>query len=116
MSWEDFVLRGIEARQQRDGGQWELGDLAIQIQTGYGESTLAKYAGAVGVEYSTLRDYKGVAEAFEIVARATNLTWRHHRALAPRRDRLEWLTRTADERWSVRQLKSAAFVAGALLH
>ena len=75
------------------------------------QGTLAKYAEAVGIEYSTLTNYRRVAVAFESASRGATLTWAHHRALAARDDRLEWLARAVEEHWAVRQLESAVYDA-----
>src|SRR5919106_56512 len=111
ISWEQAVLEGIAARASQDQAQWQLGDLALQIESVYGEHTLEKYAEQVGVEYHQLRNYKGVSKAYEIAFRTANLTWTHHERVASHPDRLEWLQKSAEGKWSVRKLLEELEVA-----
>jgi hypothetical protein len=105
MDFEQAVLEGIEARKRKDGAQWELGDLALALKPVYGGQTLEKYAERIGEEYSTLSDYRRVAEAYEIPARA-GISWRHHREALTWPDRDYWLetARTSRPQWSVRKM------------
>jgi hypothetical protein len=83
--YEQYVADGKTAA----GFQWKLGDLAVKVSRlkVHGEATLERYASDVGVEYSTLRGYKAVAEAWpEVVARATN--WTVARILTTHPDRV----------------------------
>lgn len=110
--WETLVNDGIEARNQQvagrkqvDGGSWKLGDLAGQVETHYGEADIQKYAERIGVPPVTLRDYRRVAEAYELVERSTILSWGHHQVLSARNDRLKWLPRAAEADWSIAELR-----------
>ena len=60
------------------------------METRYGSGDLARYAGEIDVEYSTLRGYKAVSAAFpaEIVDRLTH-PWTVYQVLARQRDRVE---------------------------
>jgi hypothetical protein len=104
MDWEEAVIEGIQARQQGDGTNWRIGDLALQMETRYGEHTLETYAEAIGVEYSTLRVYKAVSAAYEFVTRVTNVPWAHYREIYSREDRLDWLKKAAEGNWSRSQM------------
>ena len=100
-SWDELVAAG---RDIIDGFQWKLGDLACEVETTYGESSLMRYAAEIVVEYSTLRGYKAVAKAFpaESVDRSTH-SWTVYLALAAQPDRLELVAR--EERWSAREAR-----------
>lgn len=104
MDWESAVVDGIEARQNRDDAQWVLGDLALGIETSYGDHNLERYAEAVGVEYNSLRAYRIVAAAYQSDRRISNLSWTHHQVIAGRDDRLDWLRYAKDNRLSVRAM------------
>jgi hypothetical protein len=106
MEWEEAVIEGIQARQQRDGAQWRLGDLALQVETSYGERTLETYAESIGVEYNTLQQYRWVSSLYEKSVRTDSLTWSHHERIAGRKDRLEWLKAAAEHGWSVRRMRA----------
>ncbi len=75
-------------------------------RSGYSDGLGAgkEYARSIGAEYGTLSEYRRVSKAFDIPARA-RLSWRHHRNLAPRDDRLDWLKRAVEEKWSVRKMQ-----------
>jgi hypothetical protein len=106
MEWEEAVIEGIQARQQRDGAQWRLGDLALQIETTYGERTLASYAESIGVAYHALMQYRWVAGQYEKAVRTENLTWSHHERVAGRADRQKWLKAASEHSWNVRQMQA----------
>ena len=103
--WDEHVREGIEARQQRDGAQWRLGDLAASVETTYGEQSLQKYAEEIGVEFNTLREYRRVANEFGNATRVANLSWTHHREVAALDDPEPWLRMAAHEGWSVARLR-----------
>lgn len=103
--WDDHVRDGLEARAQRDGAQWRLGDLASSIETTYGESDLEKYAKEIGVEYGTLREYRRVAVAYGNANRLANLSWTHHFVVAALPDRNHYLRLATEEGWSVARLR-----------
>ena len=110
-SWEDLVLAGVDARRQHDTTQWDLGDLALLVEVKFGDHSLERYAGDIGVEYDTLKDYRMVARAFELGVRTPNLTWWHHRRVAGREDRLSWLKQAAEHGWSTRKLQDEVHLA-----
>jgi len=105
--WEGLVLAGLALGKRESAVQWEWGDLALQVETRHGEASLAAFAEEVGIAYQTLRDHRRVAAAFAKDARASNLSFRHHQAIASRPDRLEWLAKAAEQRWSVRVMQAA---------
>jgi hypothetical protein len=108
MDWETLVFEGLEARQMKDKAQWKLGDLALQVETTYGEHSLEKYAEMVVVNHNSLQEYRRVAKAYEKSTRVDNLTWAHHRAIAAHPERQQWLTAAKDQRWSVSRMLTEA--------
>jgi len=44
--------------------QWTLGDLALKLQPKYGDATLQHFAEDLGVNYTTLKQYRQAAAAF----------------------------------------------------
>lgn len=106
MDYEALVLEGVNAVRQLEGAQWKLGDLALSVETAYGEHTLERYAEAIGVDFGMLQNYRRVAKAYEKSVR-TSISWSHHERVAARPDRLEWLKQAAENGWSVRQMQEA---------
>ena len=99
--WAELVAEGIDARRKRDGTGWQLGDLALEVETTYGGNELERYAEEIGVSFGTLTNYRTVAVAYENCTRVQNLSFKHHRVVAARPDRLEWLARAEADGWSV---------------
>jgi hypothetical protein len=111
LTWEELILAGINARKQGDQSNWELGDLALEVATVFGEDALGEYAERVGVNLNSLQEYRRVAAAFEMSTRVHILTWSHHRVAAGEEDRAEWLRQAVDHGWSVSQLAEAITTA-----
>jgi hypothetical protein len=88
---------------------WWLGDLLLQFEGDYGE----KYKAALPdrreseARYQTCRDTKWVADKFEFSRRRENLSFSHHRELAPLKldEQDLWLDRAEQGKWSVRHLR-----------
>lgn len=82
--WQELVDEG---RRIESGRNWALGDLALEVQTAYGEQTLERFADEVGVPYESLRDYRFVASRYESALRNAHLAWSVYKTFAPLDDR-----------------------------
>lgn len=105
MKYEQAVNAGIQAVAALDGAQWELGKLASEVEPRYGESTLERFAGDIGVVYKTLLLHKQVYAAWAKQnfdpGRNFPESYSVARVLAPREDRehlLELAQQKAAER------------------
>jgi hypothetical protein len=97
-SWDELVEAGLMTISNH---QWKLGDLAREVETNYGENSLAKYATALNMEYNTLRRYRDVAKAFpESATRVAD--WSVCRELAAQSDRVELV---ASKQWTVAEAR-----------
>ena len=105
--YQDLVAEGRRIRSSQDSTNWGLGDLSLKVETKYGERTTEKYANDVGVEVATLRNYKLVSNSYQFSWRRENLSWWHHSVVAARDDRLEWLQKASENKWSSRQMLTA---------
>lgn len=92
-AYAEYVRQGREAANS----QWTLGDLAIQVQTTYGDHTLEKYADDIGVEYNTLRNYRYVSGQYQNARRRANLPWTVHATFAAQEDRIELIKANAGQ-------------------
>jgi len=99
-----MVAEGRAARATQDGSNWALGDLAQGLPTVYGEETLKRYADDIEVEYQRLVNYRNISKAYEKTVRTVNLSWSHHERIASNPDRLEWMAKAAENKWSVRAM------------
>lgn len=105
-SWEEFVSRGLEAREALDNHQWLLGDLAIEVIKDYGKDTIGKYAYAIGVMKKTLQGYRTVSNRFpkEIRRKYRKLSFSHFRNVTSLEQPEAWLIQADDNDWSVEKL------------
>jgi len=103
-SWEELISYGLELREKKDNIQWELGDIALQVGTVYGEDRLGEFAGQIGINKNTLRRYRVVSKAFPKENRLPFLSFTHHMLMAGHEDRMFWLQRASDNSWSCEKL------------
>lgn len=102
MSYEGLVEAGRAAREEADNVQWTEGDLALQVETLPADAMprdpetgqfldpkkgLKLYANDIGLNYSTLKDYRRTADCWPVDARAPTAPWRVHAVLAGQADR-----------------------------
>jgi hypothetical protein len=100
-TYEELVAAG----QRIIGGhQWELGDLACELETNYRERDLAKFATEIGQEFRSLEQYRTVARAYKNPERSGNLSWSLHMVFASQADRLELLARPKP--WTVAEARA----------
>jgi hypothetical protein len=92
----------VEAGRKVANVQWELGDLALQVETKYGEETLEQYAEDIGVLHTTLSDYRWVASRYQKTTRAVNVSWTVHRVFAAQDDRAKLVKKKL---WTYREAK-----------
>lgn len=85
-TWDELVSAG---RAAKDSYQWELGDLASEVETGYGEQSLAKYAVEIEVNPDTLVQYRVVSRAFPQNLDRSRNPWTVYAVLASQDDRAE---------------------------
>ena len=105
-SWESYISEGLEAREDIDNGNWKLGDLALGIQTAYGENSIGKYAYAIGVIKKTLMGYRTVASKFpkEIREKYRKLSFSHFKTVTSLPKPEAWLEDADDNNWSVEMM------------
>jgi hypothetical protein len=60
ITWGAAVEEGIRLVAGLEADQMRLGQIADQLEPKYGESTLARYAQAIGTNVNTLQNYRSV--------------------------------------------------------
>jgi hypothetical protein len=105
--WEVLVSKGMNLREQKDECQFELGDLAMEVETSYGEDTMGKFSYAIGVEKKTMMNYRTVSERFdkEVRNKYRKLSFSHFSVLTATELPEAWLEKADDEEWSVEMLR-----------
>jgi hypothetical protein len=108
-SWEELIVKGMEARSLKDDSQWILGDLSEIVQKNYGEDSIGKYAYGVGVERKTLMNYRTISKRFPIHIREKykKLSWSHFSAVSAEKIQKPeaWLEKADTEELSVESLR-----------
>lgn len=92
--WESIISAGIEAQNRMDGGRWMIGDLALLVQSEYGQGSVEQFARDIKVELPSVRSYRTVSAFWhresstrvEILATLPNLSWSHFRAAMQLKD------------------------------
>ncbi len=114
LSFDEWQVAGERIGRIVSGVQWWYGDYLAYGEIKYGE-TYAQAADITGYDPETLREMKWVSERVQSVVRTTDLSWTHHRVVAPLDEELQgyWLERASPlpgdtrPRLSVRELKAA---------
>lgn len=105
---ENWLKIGDGLKRMNGAMQWWIGDWLNYGEQKYGEM-YAQALDKTNYEYETLAKLKQVSEKVEISNRLPILSWTHHFAIAylePDQQK-EWLQKTVDNEWSVRELKDA---------
>ena len=104
---EEIISDGLVAREERDGSQWRLGDLAQEVAKGYGEDTIGKYAGEIGIVKKTLMNYRTVSARFspEVRNNHRKLSYSHFVVASGLTEPLAWLEKANDNNWSIEMMK-----------
>ena len=68
-TWEMMVSVGQSDEEEMGIRRWRQGDLAIRIDKHYGDNTIAKFADAIAVNTSTLKQRKVMSAFYELDTR-----------------------------------------------
>jgi hypothetical protein len=111
---EAFDLHVMALAEAHGKIQWQIGDYAraYTIKGAHrdgadAEASTREFAERYGWDYGEIKQCRWVAEAYEVGTRVPTLGWSHHRALAARPDRLDWLAQAAEQRISVKTMLAA---------
>src|SRR3990167_2801593 len=107
-NWEEYLILGLEAREQRDNSSWTLGDLSGEISTEYGEDTIGKFAYGIGVDRKTLMNYRTTAATFspEMREKYRRLSFSHFACLTATAKPEAYLEKADNENMSVESLRN----------
>lgn len=87
--------------------RWAIGDGEFQGETIFGDDVY-QYLEITGMSKESQRQYFRVAGDVPLERRRTELTWSHHRAVAPldADDQVMWLQRAVENRWTKQELEA----------
>lgn len=80
--YETAVALGQSTEEEISVRRWVLGDLATRVCTTYGDETISKYAAAINVNSSTLKQRRQMSEYYPQATRTAyaSLGYSHYRA------------------------------------
>lgn len=104
--WETAIAIGQSTEEEMSIRRWILGDVAIRVDTKYGENSISKYAAAINVNSSTLKQRRQMSAFYPKDTRVafSTLGYSHYRAALKLGDidRALWALEKAEKRnWPV---------------
>lgn len=96
-TWEAMVSLGASDEEEMGLLRWRQGDLAVRVETRYGDKTLSKFADAIGVKYSTLKQRWEMARFYEKDTRVSYALFYSHYREAMRFGVLDTACRALDK-------------------
>lgn len=109
----EWLQAGKALKKANVATQWWIGDWLNYGEPTYGEM-YTQALDELDYEYQTLRVLKYVSNRVELLTRVNNLSWKHHRIVAPLEleQQQEWLQKAAKgngtgKPWSVATLRTA---------
>lgn len=112
--WETLCELGRAKVEANDGNQWELGDLALEVDKTYGKNRIGEWAGAIGIATSTANTYRGMSRYYESNFRKLfpDLSYTHYlKAMIPEKymadgleESLQLLTQASEGGWKTGKL------------
>ncbi len=106
-AWEEYVSTFLEVDEAEQGCLWSKGDIALEVDTVYGDGSLERFAGDVGVTVQHVRRLRQTSKTFTNEHRCSFLSWRHHHIASQTDDPHGWIQKAHDNNWSTRDLEAA---------
>lgn len=106
LSFEEWEAVGSTLKRVEKSVRWWIGDWMTYGERAYGE-TYSQAIEVTGRSYQDLADMAYVSKAIQFSERSENLTWSHHKEVAPLEPivRSAWLVAAEDNDWSTRELR-----------
>lgn len=104
---EQFEAMAFKIGMWHEAIKWWIGDLEFQGEAVFGEAVY-QYLETLNISNESKRQYLRVAGDVPLQRRRTELSWSHHRAVAPLApdDQIEWLQRAVESRWTKQELEA----------
>ena len=96
VSWDRYVKQFREADREQQDSLWTKGDIALEVDTKYGEGSLERFAEDVGVSANRLWELRNTSRIFEKHERSSNLSFQHHVIASRTDDPHGWIKKAAD--------------------
>lgn len=102
--FREHIERYLDAAKRGEQTIWERADIALEVDTTYGQGDFFKFCIEVKEPINTVMVHRWVARQYPPNQRNPNLSFRHHQILGARDDRFEWLKKAEVGRWTAFQL------------
>lgn len=108
LTGEEFEIIGFQLSKVRDAMQWAIGDWLVHGEN-YFSDKFSQYAEALGISEVSKLQYIRIALRIAPERRRRELSWSHHRAVAPLEpeDQVRLLQMAIDRGWSKGELEDA---------
>jgi len=106
-TYQDWEQVGRQLEYIQGAVHWWIGDWLNYGERRWGEMYTQAMQDETGFEYQTLADDKWVAGQIEFSSRNENLSFKHHRVVAPLEpeQQEQWLDQAEEEDWSAAELR-----------
>lgn len=104
--FEDICEMGREAMDMRKISSIIIGQLAVEVESRYGEDSLGEFAKEIGLRKSTVSQYRWVAKAFPGMTAYNGISYTHYRLAAGTDKPQEWINKAIENNWNSAQLKA----------
>lgn len=103
---EEWGNIGNSLKRFHKANKWWIGDWLNFGEGKYGEM-FSQAMDKTELDYQTLQDYKYVSGSIELSVRNNNLSFSHHKIVAPLKpkEQARWLDKAEKEEWDVRKLR-----------
>lgn len=107
-SFETLCSEGVNTRKKSDNAKWTLGDLACEVEVGYGDKAIEKFAARLDEKVERIREYRRVSRAFpKKEDRELGLSYSIYAEAASMPNPKEWAEKALEEEWTVNEIRSA---------
>src|ERR1043166_7908158 len=113
LEYDEWRAAGMRLAQFKEWTQFAIGDWLLFGSAHYGQE-YAQAASETELAEEALQTFQYVAERIDPTRRVKNVSWSHHREVAPLlpSQQSKWLSKCEQEKWSVQELRDRLTEAG----
>ena len=102
--WESHVSTALALKESLENHLWHLAAVCASVSTKYGEQSIPRFAGEIGVSARRVYDYAATYSAWESRTRSQILSFKHHTIAARAEDPQRAIEEAEDGQLSTREL------------
>lgn len=104
--FDEICEMGREAMDMRKISNIIIGQLALEVDSRYGEDAIGSFAKEIALNKKTVSQYRWVARAFPGLTAYNGLSYTHFRLAAGTDKPQEWIDEATKNNWNAAQLKA----------